>query len=282
MKKFAIILLLLFLISLSACKKEKTENKEPPTHNKIEASHLLSHEDIESSIHIIATPELKENRLLSKYSIATYMKIKRGLERNLDFYQFDWTYDDNTYETYQHTNIKEIDAPFIPSYAQQFLLPMFLPRNDIISIQGMIKYSHKIDLLLLEKSVSFQETIFKLTKEDFHTYEEKHFNPFMQVAMHFLDLEEEEFYRFKLSFTLFDPPAFLHLDIQSWIVTEEEQIFPFIGIYNYTSKEEHYETLSDVKVYKYVNIKDIYIKCINTTNNNEEMLLYKMPFKKII
>ncbi|MGD9605163.1 MAG: hypothetical protein AB7V00_03270 [Bacilli bacterium] len=71
----------------------------------------------------------------------------------------------------------------------------------------------------------------------------------------------------------FDTTNPYHVNLQSWIITEDGQIFPYIGIYNYCTPKDldpWYET----SVYKYIKPKTIYLKLEYTDANNQMTPLY--------
>jgi hypothetical protein len=50
-----------------------------------------------------------------------------------------------------------------------------------------------------------------------------------------------------------------HINMQSWLVTEDGVIYPFIGIYNYNSKEKFNPNYAST-IHKYLNVEYIYAK----------------------
>ena len=66
---------------------------------------------------------------------------------------------------------------------------------------------------------------------------------------------------------MFDSTSPYHVNLQSWIVTEDGKIFPYLGIYNYCTPKDldpWYET----SVYKFIKPKTIYLKLEYTDQNN--------------
>lgn len=284
MKKIQIIIIMLFLLFLiNGCKKE--DDKEPII-SKIESVHEFFHDDVSSIVRIIGNPVLKkpnDNFYNIKYSLTAYMQIKQGTSRQLDYYQFDWTFNDNTYDTYYHYTKNDENQTIVRSFAQNFHPSSFIDKESIIKVAGKIKYSLILNNKLHNREYTFLEEMLTLSNDDFNNYNNINDNNEISVNCTFNNFDYEDFYRFKININIEKNEEPYHVDMQSWFVTNNNQIIPFIGVYNYTNLDENFESVTDERIYKYVDIKDIYIKALKTNNlGHKSELLYKLSFDDIL
>ncbi|MCK9536412.1 MAG: hypothetical protein M0R05_02290 [Bacilli bacterium] len=78
---------------------------------------------------------------------------------------------------------------------------------------------------------------------------------------------------FKISFNEEKISTPFHINLQSWIITENGKAFPFLGLYNYRTPKDFTPGV-ETDVFKYVNPEYIYLKLEYTGNKQQTRYLY--------
>lgn len=260
MKKYLTVLLLLISIFLINCGEDiKYVPKKPDeieNFKKVEATHQNSFIDINTYILIKNKPN--KNSLLT--SITLQMDFIRGNKTNrfYEYFQFDYSLDNNKFYSDYHV-FDNIDGQ-IRNYGQNFM-PYYELNSPLNNFSFLIKYSYdekdeNQDNKHYEKSFTFSENIIKYTD---NLYEENSF-----YKLNVTKTSDDKFYRYKLS--LSNSITEGHIDFQSFMVLDNGDIYPFIGLYNYSYVNGNYNLVSDEKLLKEINIKEV-IGIVNEYNS---------------
>ena len=249
MKKY-LIFLLLVLLFLTGCSKLKGLQYE-----KIEASHVVYDEDVSSYFLLYGKPVLENNSIGLKYSITIYSNIKTGNSRYFNYYQVDWTTDTNYIDQYYHIFVEDARKR---SYAQNFFPYNYIEGNRIKTIDVMFDYEYVIDEIKTITKATYSEEIMNISKNDLDDL--KFVEELQNYDIKLLGEKrpEEDFNRFKLNIGFIDLNEISHIDFQSWIVTKDQEIYPFFGIYHYQLTNVDFISVSDETVSDAISCDELY------------------------
>lgn len=269
MKKIYIVFLLfLFFFVLSSCKKDDVFIPE-----EIAAEHQFYDENFYNYIRYINFPYFEKTKTTFKQSLTTYMGIKTGTNRSIDYYQFDYSH--SYKETYFNVEPTVLDGGIVRRFSHEFL-PESIIKSKINSIYGKIVYSHTIDLITETKTYLFKESFFttELINSSFSNSNQND-----AVLFSFLNnsIKTEPFYRFKINAIVPKNSTPYHLDFQTYIKTTSNDIYPFMGIYNYNLINEDYISISDLKVDKQIDIEEILIYAEYNNGKDIEVIKQIIP-----
>ena len=99
MKKILLLILILLSFGMQGCDRRTILEEVDP----IIGEHHLFDNSISSALRIVGNPRLQESTdtfFTMQYSITTLTRIRLGTSRQVDYYQFDWIYEDDTREIY--------------------------------------------------------------------------------------------------------------------------------------------------------------------------------------
>lgn len=249
MKKLSIIFILLISVfTLSACIKEKPYSPE-----KIIAEHQFYDENFYNYIRYVNFPYINNETIKSKQSLTAYMGIKNGTQRSIDSYQFDYKH--SHLETYFSLEPTLLDGGIVRKFSHEFL-PAFDLESKITDISGKVVYSHIIDAIKETKTYLFKETFFGVDYTN-STFLENNQTDSIKFSFTNNTINSETYYRFKINALVPKTSNPYHLDFQTYLKTTTDEIYPFMGIYNYHLIDEDYISISDLKVDKKINVESI-------------------------
>lgn len=148
---------------------------------------------------------------------------------------------------------------------------------------------------------TYYQDIFKLNKRDFDLYTDKSeienvFNVTIEQTRKIVTSTNEVYFTITLKsrplhevkkteneVTTYIP---YNIDVQSWAVTKDGQIYPLVGLYNYAYSTINPSVIAECKnnttvsIYKNLNVEYIYVKGVHTDANNvTSEILYKVPME---
>lgn len=237
-------------------------------------AHLTYNEDTGTLFKIVYEYELDENKeITSTIDLNVYMNTfsgKRTISRQ--FMPKALLQNGKMHFFTQYDNYEEVMHNMrIPSDPKALFVAM-----DYYDKDGYHKY------------YTLREDVLTLTKNELSLYQDEYDNT--NVTIYFTKTQENErtYYDFKVQLRNTSNEFSYHVDVQSWAVNDKEEIYPYVGFYNYTNVEKN--TMSDkrVAIPDELNIKYIYIKVkyyssdnkfTNNINTSQE-ILYKIPISE--
>lgn len=160
------------------------------------------------------------------------------------------------------------------------------PKSIFIAMEYIDKEGQK-------KYYTLREDLFTLSKDDLNKYQETYDNTNIIITIQ--SEQGENNIMVDLNINVKDistdqQKLFYHVDVQTWVVTKDKKIYPFIGFYNFTNIQRN--TMSDygkyipVKLnaeYFYVKVKyyNSLDKFVNNINHSQE-ILYKIPISQTL
>lgn len=127
------------------------------------------------------------------------------------------------------------------------------------------KYRITIDDKVQTKEIRFSEKVMQLTNRDLNDSKYTLTNAIedkLDFKIEFTDEGTSRYYT-KLEINLVDKTKPHHINFQTWLVTEDNHIFPFIGLYNFCSEENFTRTTSE-GFYKTLNPEWLYARLVYT------------------
>lgn len=250
MRKTIILSLVIVLsILLVGCNNSSSGLK----YTKIEADHLITSDDISSYI-TISSKKVNGDMY---YSLVIYSDFLRGTSRYYNYYQVDYE-TESKIEQYYHNFVFE-DANK-RKYAQRFL--PFQKLDEIKKIDVLFSYEYKNleeevkdELKYHEKILNFSTSITNVTNN------ENAFN----FTVDEVSLDEGYGYKVNLDFDCFNSG---HIDFQTWIVDEKEELVPFFGVYHYQVERGNYRSISYEELSD--RISKIYLQLVYHPVNEEK------------
>lgn len=264
-KLYLIVILFISIFILTACKKE-----EPYAPEKIEAQHQFYEEHFYNYIRYLNFPYYQNNKTMFKQSLTTYMGINNGTSRSINSYQYDYLH--SRLETYFNLEPTMLDGGVARKFSHEFL-PEYHFETKIKEISGKVVYSHVVDTVKETKTYLFKEIFFDIDSID-SNFSENNQNDIVKFNFINNTIDSEPYYRFKINAIIPKTTKPYHLDFQTYIKTTTDEIYPFMGLYNYNLIDEDYISISDLKVDKNINIKSIYIYAEYNNGENVEIIKY--------
>lgn len=98
-----------------------------------------------------------------------------------------------------------------------------------------------------------------------------------------MDTYDKDQYKSHIKVILTNPVGIHKVNLQSWIITDKGEIFPFVGIYNYSHKAS-YQSIYPTYINKYINPAWIYttLQYRNIATNELHTLLYKVQVSELL
>ncbi len=267
-KTFLIFIISISIFTLSACNRLK-----PFTPEEINAEHQFYDEDFYNYIRYVNFPYIKNNTTKFKQSLTTYMGIKNGTGRSIDSYQFDYTH--SRLETFFNLEPTMLNGGIARKFSHEFL-PEHSFESKIKNISGKIIYSHIVNDIKETKTYLFAESFFDTDIID-PSFSENELDGSLVFTFNNNTINTESYYRFKINAIVSKTNRPYHLDFQTYIKTTSNEIYPFMGIYNYNVIDEDYISISDLKVDKQIDIDSILIYAEYNDGENIEIIKYIIP-----
>lgn len=275
-----IILYLFILVFLTEVLPPKNDYIIKPDYE-----HIFYYNDVNSYVKVIGNirketlNEGKDNEkeiLVPKYSIVTY--ASPNLNENIKGYEF------NFGAIYGDDNLNYFPSIKQPGkiHSYQMLSLQKVSGNNVKSIFGNLNYYKNDDKYTYE----FREDLFQLSSKD--SKSKKYNNVLSNDYFEFnLDFRENtvnnDRYSGTIGFEVKDPTKKYHMDMQTWIINEDGEIFQFLGIYNFHTKSGEFKSNTNETIYKYVKPKQIYLEAVFYNENEEPIeLYYKTDFTNLL
>lgn len=284
MKKYLIIILLLFCMLAGCGGEEEYEPMKPEDREgfeKITAEHTIIDEDV--STYLLVKNKPFKNQLL--YSITLYMDFEKGnrTSRYYEYYQMDYYLDNGKFGTHYH-DFDRIDGAQ-RKYGQNFM-PYYNIGSNIQYFNFLSQYSFMMKNendkdVLYEKELKYKEEIITFESDaNYIVINKNNNNEMFDFKFVKQSNEGEKYNRYKLNiYPEFngDKSFVGHLDIQCFIKCGED-IYPYLGLYHYNIQNGDYVSVSDELLDKTYNIEKLYF-IINKYDNNTtnlEKLYYEL------
>lgn len=137
---------------------------------------------------------------------------------------------------YYFTQMNGYDAPITHTYTMQNVSKM--PESFFMHL----RYT---DVNAQRQEYSFKEDLLTLSKKELVNYNDTNESEDIGIVLNFT--ENKEFnsetsqnevisYRVDFGIDIANKDQQYHVDVQSWVVSENQEIYPFIGYYNYSNK----------------------------------------------
>ncbi|MCK9536071.1 MAG: hypothetical protein M0R05_00555 [Bacilli bacterium] len=265
------LLLILIILFLLGCDQKNNAFKP----EKINANHSFYNSDFASFLKISSDVLIENDKLTPRYAITIHMRVSRGTERKIMYYQIDWISADDGYDTYYHI-ASVTDDRYV---GQRFLPPSTVGDDAIKKVKAYFKYCHTVDGVAAENEYAYSEEIIAFPGNEFSSDISELQNKVDLGIV--LNDDDSDDYRFKfyISFLNHDIPS--HIDYQSWYETDNGSVLPLIGIYNYATLGDDYLSISDEKITKEITIKNIYMKLVYYDGDNVYNGQYKVSIDEL-
>ena len=147
------------------------------------------------------------------------------------------------------------------------------------------KYKITVNEEVQVKEIKFSEEVLQLNKRELNNTKYTLTNFIEDVLFFKISFREQGTSRYEVTFqlTLYEKSKPHHINFQTWLVTEDKQIYPFFGLYNFCSNEDFNRSLSE-GFYKNLNPKWLYAKLVYTNPVTKETkeLFYKADIDTLI
>jgi len=226
-------------------------------YDKIVAEHEVYHPDLNSYVLINAKPVLEKDTIKVKYAITIYANIVAGTGRYFNYYQVDWTTDTGKIDQYYH--IFKEDARK-RSYAQNFFPYNYVDGKQITKVDILYDYEYLLQEEKIAAKVQYSEEMMRLTPSELTDSKFVNSLENYQIELIALKRKTEVVNRFKLNISFIDLEEASHIDFQSWIVTNDGDIYPFYGIYHYQIDNGDFISVGDEIIADIIDFKEMFCK----------------------
>ena len=263
------LLLLFIILFLCGCNSEKDFVPD-----KIEAGHSFYNEDFSSYLIVSSDTIIENNNLIPRYGLTIHMRVSRGTNRRISYYQIDWIGAEDDYDCYYFI-AKDSDKRYV---GQKFLPHSVIKGNEIKTIRAYFKYHRNWEGNFEEKEYAYEEEILTFPDDEFGNDLSETENIIDFGA--FLNDNDSQNYRFKFYIDFLNADRPIHVDFQSWYETVDGKIMPLTGIYNYTAID-NYVSVTDEKISKDIDMADLYYKLICYDGENVYTGQYKVSIDEL-
>jgi len=226
-------------------------------YDKIVAEHEVYHQDLNSYVLINAKPVLEKDTIKVKYAITIYANIVAGTGRYFNYYQVDWTTDTGKIDQYYH--IFKEDARK-RSYAQNFFPYNYVDGKQITKVDILYDYEYLLQEEKIAAKVQYSEEMMRLMPSELTDSKFVNSLENYQIELIALKRKTEAVNRFKLNIRFIDLEEASHIDFQSWIVTNDGDIYPFYGIYHYQIDNGDFISVGDEIIADIIDFKEMFCK----------------------
>lgn len=267
MKKW-LILLLFGLLFISGCSRMKGLQYE-----KILAEHEIYNQDLNSYLLVNGKPVLEKESIKIKYAITIYANIIAGTGRYFNYYQVDWTTDTGRIDQYYHIFNEDARKR---SYAQNFFPYNYVYGSLITKIDVLFDYEYLQQEESVEAKIMYSEDLLTLNASELDSSKFASTLENYQIELIAIKRKMEDFNRFKLNIGFLNLDQESHIDFQSWIVTNDDKIYPFYGIYHYQLSNGDYISVGDEMIDNIIDFKEMFCKIKYYHNRDVYEEYYKM------
>ncbi|MDD2492912.1 MAG: hypothetical protein PHY83_03105 [Bacilli bacterium] len=267
MKKW-LILLLFGLLFISGCSRMKGLQYE-----KILAEHEIYNQDLNSYLLVNGKPVLEKESIKIKYAITIYANIIVGTGRYFNYYQVDWTTDTGRIDQYYHIFNEDARKR---SYAQNFFPYNYVYGSLITKIDVLFDYEYLQQEESVEAKIMYSEDLLTLNASELDSSKFASTLENYQIELIAIKRKMEDFNRFKLNIGFLNLDQESHIDFQSWIVTNDDKIYPFYGIYHYQLSNGDYISVGDEMIDNIIDFKEMFCKIKYYHNSDVYEEYYKM------
>ena len=267
MKKW-LILLLFGLLFISGCSRMKGLQYE-----KILAEHEIYNQDLNSYLLVNGKPVLEKESIKIKYAITIYANIIAGTGRYFNYYQVDWTTDTGRIDQYYHIFNEDARKR---SYAQNFFPYNYVYGSLITKIDVLFDYEYLQQEESVEAKIMYSEDLLTLNASELDSSKFASTLENYQIELIAIKRKMEDFNRFKLNIGFLNLDQESHIDFQSWIVTNDDKIYPFYGIYHYQLSNGDYISVGDEMIDNIIDFKEMFCKIKYYHNSDAYEEYYKM------
>lgn len=245
-KRICIYLLLVMLILITGCKKNKVDEDFTP--NILEGTHTIIENDLD--IYLLIQGKPINNEL--KYAITVYSDFKKEnrTSRHYSYYQVDYYTNDSNRNQYYHFFDYATDGTE-RSYAQQFL-PYNKLSDKLKEVIVMFEYSFMIGEVVYEEKCTFKEEMISFDSNKNYLDEITDYNVSISKT-----LDENQNSRFKLAIDI-NHEKVGHLDFTAFVKLNDGNIYPLYGLYHYNFDRGNYVSVSDTVIKGDVEIENVY------------------------
>jgi len=226
-------------------------------YDKIVAEYEVYHPDLNSYVLINAKPVLEKDTIKVKYAITIYANIVAGTGRYFNYYQVDWTTDTGKIDQYYH--IFKEDARK-RSYAQNFFPYNYVDGKQITKVDILYDYEYLLQEEKIAAKVQYSEEMMRLMPSELTDSKFVNSLENYQIELIALKRKTEAVNRFKLNIRFIDLEEASHIDFQSWIVTNDGDIYPFYGIYHYQIDNGDFISVGDEIIADIIDFKEMFCK----------------------
>ena len=226
-------------------------------YDKIVAEYEVYHPDLNSYVLINAKPVLEKDTIKVKYAITIYANIVAGTGRYFNYYQVDWTTDTGKIDQYYH--IFKEDARK-RSYAQNFFPYNYVDGKQITKVDILYDYEYLLQEEKIVAKVQYSEEMMRLMPSELTDSKFVNSLENYQIELIALKRKTEAVNRFKLNIRFIDLEEASHIDFQSWIVTNDGDIYPFYGIYHYQIDNGDFISVGDEIIADIIDFKEMFCK----------------------
>lgn len=184
---------------------------------------------------------------------------------------------------YFFTQMNGYNAPITHTYTMQGVTEM--PKTFFMHL----RYT---DVDGIRKEHSFREDVFTLNKRDLNRYETEYESDNIEIILNMTkntsfnaetNQNEVVSHRIDFGINIANKNQEYHVDVQTWAVSSDQKIYPFIGYYNYTNKSTNIR-MSNRILPQRLDPEYMYVRVVYYTTQSSlseqyivEEILYKLP-----
>lgn len=255
--------------------------------------HVVYHEDVNPYIHVTANRTYNDDKKdfdLSYDVIAVITSSASGEAHRRENLKFSMSSLTTSNKMYYFTDMTGYNTPISHSFSMDNRDKEQVPSALFINLRYMKRiYDEENNMTREWASISLREEVMnELVEDEENVYSASSLSvdDFFTVVLTVnknADSEKDR-YTTRINITIPDKAKRYHVDMQSWLVDEsEENVYPYIGVYGYSSNTTNYSSIGSQPIDARLNAKTLYLKATYYDElDNVKTLLYKNDLENLV
>lgn len=255
--------------------------------------HVIYHEDVNPYIHLTANRSYNEEESkfdLSYDVIAVITSSASGEDGRRENLKFSMSALTTANKMYYFTDMSGYNTPISHSFSMDNRDKDQVPSALFINLRYMKRVFDDQNNMTREwASTSLREEVMGVLVEDennvYHSNNlsvEDFFTVLLTVNKD--ESSTTDRYTTRININIPDKTKRFHVDMQSWLVDESgENVYPYIGVYGYSSYSTNYSSIGSQPIDSRLNAKTLYVKAVYYDElDNVKTLLYKNDLENLV
>lgn len=256
-KRYNLLIILILLLSLVGCIEGEKDPKD----------HIIVNEDVSVFVITRGTTKYIYNYLDEKEETTTFNMFLNVYSPNDEVREIEYQFKAiNTF--YERLSYKSTSKQTLP-FEEQLIY------ENNVSGNGFSEFFIKINTI--DDEYNFYEKAMEISPYDFSGYKDELVSELIDI--NYIVFEDSEKYNVEF---IIDTNDNIHLDMQTFLVSEDRKIYSFLGLYGYNSNTLPYN-IENNYIYKEMKMIYLYISLnIYKTDEEKTEIRARIPINELL